>query len=106
MGWRPMMAGARCSSIIFAMASSLPVQVASPQPYRPGSLVSILTSTKFSLRDWGGLVRRTLTLVIVRLRGALASARGQASGAAAKAAERRKERRDFMVEVMREISKV
>src|SRR5215207_8410916 len=61
-GSRPMTNGFRYCSTAVTTASGRWVKVAQPRPYRPGSLVSTLTTTR---RMPSGAVQIVLTLVIL-----------------------------------------
>src|ERR1051325_5215066 len=67
----PMTYGLRNSSTAVTTAAARCVNVAQPQPYRPGSLVSTLTTT--SCCRPCGAVLTTLTLVIWRATRSLSS---------------------------------
>src|SRR5262245_18922886 len=63
LGSRPITNGLRYCSTAVTTASGRWVKVAQPRPYRPGSLVSTLTTTS---RMPSGAVHIVLTLVILR----------------------------------------
>src|SRR4051794_27944195 len=63
LGSRPITNGLRYCSTAVTTASGRWVKVAQPRPYRPGSLVSTLTTTS---RMPSGAVQIVLTLVILR----------------------------------------